>query len=110
MRDFALAALVKGHFMGNKGYRLSGLPAVLSTWTTVERSTAVGRAVPLGLRFEILAEARGGCAKCGKRIRDGHRLHVDHIRPWSQGGRTEKSNLQALCEECNLGKGNRAFE
>ena len=110
VRDFALAALVKGHFMGNKGYRLSGLPAVPSTWTTVERSTAVGRAVPLGLRFEILVKAHGRCSKCGNGIGDGHRLHVDHIRPYSQGGRTEKSNLQALCEKCNLGKGNRALE
>ena len=62
LRDFALAALVKGHFMGNKGYQLPGLPEVPSTWTTVERSTAVGRAVPLGLRFEVLAAANGRCA------------------------------------------------
>jgi hypothetical protein len=110
LRDFALASLVKGHFMGNKGYRLPGLPEVPSTWTTVERSTAIGRAVPLGLRFEVLIATHGRCAKCGNGIRDGARLHVDHIRPYSQGGRTERSNLQALCEKCNLGKGNRWFE
>jgi hypothetical protein len=110
LRDFALAALVKGHFMGNKGYRLPGLPGVPSTWTTVERSTAIGRAVPLGLRFEILVAAHGRCRKCGNGIRDGARLHVDHIRPYSQGGRTQRSNLQALCDKCNLGKGNRWFE
>jgi hypothetical protein len=26
IRDFAIASLVTGHFMGNKGYRLPGLP------------------------------------------------------------------------------------
>ena len=33
-------------------------------------------------------------------------LHVDHIVPWSKGGRTALENLQTLCERCNIGKGN----
>lgn len=32
-------------------------------------------------------------------------LHVDHIVPWSKGGRTVLENLQTLCERCNIGKG-----
>lgn len=108
LHDFAVAALVKGHFMGNKGYRLPGLPTVPTTWTTVQRSTAIGRAVPLGLRYQVLEEARGRCAACGNGIQDGYRLHVDHIVPYSQGGKTEKSNLQALCDKDNIGKGNRS--
>ena len=32
------------------------------------------------------------------------KLHVDHIKPVSKGGKTELSNLRTLCERCNLGK------
>jgi hypothetical protein len=107
--DFALASLVKGHFMGNKGYRLPGLPDVATTWTTVQRSSPIGRAVPLWLRYQVLEQARGRCRRCGHGLQSGIRLHVDHIKPYSLGGKTEKANLQALCERCNLGKGNRSL-
>jgi 5-methylcytosine-specific restriction endonuclease McrA len=93
--------------MGNKDYRLPGLPVVPSIWTTVKRSTTITRAVPLGMRYAILDAAHGRCARCGHGLSDGIRLHVDHRVPFSLGGRTEKRNLQALCDKCNLGKGNR---
>jgi uncharacterized protein with PIN domain len=45
------------------------------------------------------------CRNCGRSPReDGIKLHVDHIEPWSKGGTNDLENLQALCEECNLGK------
>ena len=34
-------------------------------------------------------------------------LTVDHIIPWSKGGRTELSNAQLLCRPCNSKQGNR---
>jgi len=30
--------------------------------------------------------------------------HVDHIRPWRRGGKTERDNGQGLCEACNYVK------
>jgi len=33
-------------------------------------------------------------------------LQVDHIMPWSKGGRTELSNARLLCRACNAKKGN----
>jgi len=107
IRDFALAALVKGHFMGNKGYRLPGLPEVSNQWATVTRPTVIGRAIPLGLRYQVLEKAMGRCRRCGYGLREGARLHVDHKYPYSQGGRTELKNLQALCQNCNIGKSDR---
>lgn len=59
------------------------------------------------LRYQVLKEQKGRCQCCGGRGRDGVRLHVDHIIPISHDAslRLEKSNLQVLCEDCNLGKG-----
>jgi len=34
-------------------------------------------------------------------------LTVDHVTPWSKGGRTVLSNAQLLCAACNSSKGNR---
>lgn len=33
-------------------------------------------------------------------------LQIDHIVPWSKGGRTEKSNAQVACRACNIAKSN----
>ena len=40
-------------------------------------------------------------------LRFEEELTVDHIVPWSKGGRTELSNAQLLCRACNSRKGNR---
>ena len=36
------------------------------------------------------------------------KLEVDHITPWSKGGRTILANAQLLCKHHNTSKGNRA--
>jgi 5-methylcytosine-specific restriction endonuclease McrA len=33
-------------------------------------------------------------------------LEMDHIIPWSRGGRAELSNAQLLCKVCNIKKSN----
>lgn len=55
------------------------------------------------LRYEILRRDGFACQLCGRRAPDVV-LHVDHVRPRSQGGATEPENLRAACVECNLGK------
>ncbi|MFN0019156.1 MAG: HNH endonuclease [Pirellulaceae bacterium] len=50
------------------------------------------------------------CQHCGT-SNDEHEnplYHLDHICPISRGGRTELSNLQLLCETCNLVKGQKS--
>lgn len=57
------------------------------------------------LRADVLNAAHGICQMCGKSIqRDGIRLVVDHKRPLAWGGTNERSNLWAICEQCNGGK------
>ena len=56
-------------------------------------------------RESVLMRDGYRCRHCGRNPReDGIKLHVDHIEPWSKGGTNDLENLQALCEECNLGK------
>lgn len=58
------------------------------------------------LRYQVLKRDHFRCQACGASGKDVE-LHVDHIIPVSKGGKTELSNLQTLCRDCNLGKGNR---
>lgn len=59
------------------------------------------------LRYEILKRDNYRCQICGRDQADGVKLHVDHIVPVSKGGKSVKSNLRTLCNDCNLGKGAR---
>ncbi len=58
------------------------------------------------MRVDVLRRDNYTCRMCGRSAADIE-LHVDHIRPVSRGGLTEMDNLQTLCRDCNLGKGNR---
>ena len=62
------------------------------------------------LRFLALKASDGCCCLCGRSNRNhGVVLHVDHIKPRSRFPELELtlSNLQVLCDDCNMGKGNR---
>lgn len=66
------------------------------------------RKVPLSLRFSVLRRDNFTCVLCGGSPAKGapHPLQVDHIEPWSLGGRTQSANLRTLCQLCNLGRSN----
>lgn len=57
------------------------------------------------LRYQVLKRDHYRCVICGRSAKDGVKLHVDHIKPVSRGGKTTLSNLRTLCSDCNLGKG-----
>jgi 5-methylcytosine-specific restriction endonuclease McrA len=63
----------------------------------------------LRLRYEVLQKHGARCQCCGATRADGIQVHVDHIRPraFFPHLALEESNLQVLCERCNLGKGTR---
>jgi hypothetical protein len=56
-------------------------------------------------REEIFRNYKGKCAICGTRLSKTN-FHADHIQPHSKGGRTEVSNVRALCSGCNTSLGN----
>ena len=60
------------------------------------------------VRYFALKESDGACCLCGRTVKDGIKLHVDHIKPKSIYPELtyEPSNLQVLCCDCNIGKSN----
>jgi hypothetical protein len=64
----------------------------------------------LSLRVRVLEKYECKCMMCGRSPRNhGVVIHVDHIKPRSKHPELslEISNLQLLCGDCNLGKGNK---
>lgn len=60
------------------------------------------------LRYEVLSSRGNNCECCGHSWSVGNPLQVDHIKPKSLFPRLalERTNLQILCRECNMGKSN----
>jgi hypothetical protein len=63
------------------------------------------------LRTALFHRENGCCSICKTNLTGifsiEEKLHIDHIVPISKGGTNDPTNLQILCEECNLKKGNR---
>lgn len=49
---------------------------------------------------------KGICPTCKEHF-EIEKMEADHITPWSQGGKTELSNGQMLCRDCNRRKSNK---
>ena len=61
-------------------------------------------------RWIVLNRDGFRCLKDGLTPSDGIKLEVDHIIPWSEGGRTIIENLRTLCNICNKGKSDTELE
>lgn len=73
---------------------------------TVEARHSTTRDPSIRLRWRVLQRDRFTCCGCGASpaLELGVEPHVDHKKPWSEGGETILENLQTLCSTCNLGK------
>lgn len=66
--------------------------------------------IPRGIRNEVFKRDNYTCCQCGAKKGDKKldgtkvKLHIDHVKPISKGGTDEMSNLQTLCDDCNLNK------
>jgi rubredoxin len=62
------------------------------------------RFFPRVIKDALWAESQT-CAHCGQQIREFDDAHVDHVMPFSKGGKTEKANGQLMHRYCNGAKG-----
>lgn len=76
-----------------------------STYIVEEIAPENKRQIPLWKRFKILKRDNFTCQYCWRKAPDII-LHIDHIVPFSKWWKTEDTNLQTACIECNLWKSN----
>jgi len=88
----------------NNDYKLSIEETKSSKYHPIQQEDT--RNISLSARLKVLSRDNFRCVYCGKSPATdlGTKLHIDHIIPFSKGGKTEVNNLQTLCEECNYGK------
>ena len=58
------------------------------------------------VRYKLLQQKGNTCVVCGRGPKDRAKIHVDHIVPRSLAPERslDITNLQVMCEDCNLGK------
>jgi 5-methylcytosine-specific restriction endonuclease McrA len=82
-----------------------GLNSLINSQKTADRK----RSFTGKLRLQIMVRDEFRCVLCGAAPDDGIKLVVDHIIPYSQGGKTTLSNGQTLCFDCNSAKSDRCI-
>lgn len=67
-----------------------------------------GRTIPLSTRKAVLERDGMVCHYCRHklhtRLKGPHKLHFDHLTPFSRGGTHDLLNIVACCLDCNLSK------
>lgn len=72
-----------------------------------ERQTGPSReSIPQIVREFIRARDGNRCRYCAS---DCGPFEIDHVMPWSRGGRNEEINLVLSCRTCNRSKGNKTL-
>ena len=99
-------------YIGLGGYKGKELREHLTDWA-LRRPDILGRSAFYQsdawrrIRYAVLERDGARCACCGRTPqRHDVVVHVDHIKPRSVEPEREldPTNLQVLCEDCNLGK------
>lgn len=67
------------------------------------KSIEQGRYFTGRLRMAIFERDNFSCQICNKTKEDGVKLEVDHIKPYSEGGKTNYNNGRVVCSTCNKG-------
>ena len=70
---------------------------------TREESHLNLRAFREGMKHKVYAKQAGICLRCKEHF-EMVDMEADHIRPWSEGGKTIEENCQMLCRNCNREK------
>lgn len=77
----------------------------INDWGRHVGTGTIREAIPAAIRREVLERDGGRCRYCGATAP----LALDHIYPYSRGGRHAPANLQVLCRPCNSRKAARVL-
>lgn len=105
LAGFAVIGLFLGAFYPLLAVTALQAPGALvpPSWRTWWRRGEEHRpSIPAWLRRVVLAADRHACCYC----HGSQQLQVDHVKPWSVGGRTTLWNCMTLCGPCNRVKSN----
>lgn len=84
--------------------------AVGALWRTNQRHEVIRTGerdpIPSHVRAAVWFRDKGKCDECLPEYPSGDPLHLDHIKPWSNGGTDTTDNLRLLCERHNLDRSN----
>lgn len=80
----------------------------LSAYNHLIERRAAKRSPNKTLRKQIIERDKSKCRYCGNKV-DGI-IHIDHVIPYSLGGRTEIENLVTACSGCNLRKSGKTLQ
>lgn len=93
----------------NRAWRAAH-PSYKKTWKAANpdkvRADRRGRGGKSNVRRRavLMKVQKGRCGYCRTKLEPG-KIHIDHVMPRALGGSNRRSNLQLLCEACNLSKG-----
>jgi len=73
---------------------------VVTLWTEFRDSKYTPRTPSQKLKVRVYESCGYACTRCGSK----DNLHIDHVVPYSKGGKTIFENLTVLCGRCNLSK------
>jgi hypothetical protein len=117
-----LAVLGAVVLLGYGGYRVrahffprqAGRDAIPLGVVTPPGETRTRQPLPREVKAAVWLRDGGRCRHCGttdaeSAARTGVHLHYDHIVPFSRNGTDTVNNIQLLCENCNLRKGNKVI-
>ena len=82
-------------------------------WKSAGRGKKLSRAIPSELKRHIWKRDGGQCSyihpETKRRCSSKHLLQIDHIKPFSLGGKSELNNLRLLCAGHNQFRNERTF-
>lgn len=81
--------------------------SIVNAWEAQARKVDARPAIPTDIQRAVKDRDGSTCAYCG--ATEGP-FHLDHIVPWSRGGKHSLENLTVACASCNWSKGDKALD
>ena len=82
-------------------------------WKSAGKAKKLSRAIPSELKRHIWKRDEGRCSyihpETKRRCASKHLLQIDHIKPFSLGGKSELNNLRLLCAGHNQLRNEKTF-